>query len=85
MRAHIDWIKRRDTHTRNAIDYANAIDFPIVLLVIYYSEMAAHMQMPCHYLIEVNDVKPITRKQALKLHALKVLYMPDGVAEVLLV
>jgi len=79
---HINWEKRRDDHTRNAIDFANAIDFPTILLVIYYPDMAAHQQPPCHYSIDVDGVKPITRKQALRIRGIKVMYLPDGSAEV---
>lgn len=82
MIAHIDWSKRRDEHTKRAIDYATSIDFPIVLLVIYYSEMAAHSQMPCHYLIDGVSVTPITRKQAKGVHAMKVMYLPNDMVEV---
>ena len=77
----IDWTKHREDHTRNALRFAQSIDFPAVLIVIYYPDMAAHNQMPSHYVVDENGTKPVTRKQANDFHGMKILYLPDGTAE----
>jgi len=76
-----DWSRRREEHTRRAIDYARGVDFPTKLLTIYYPEMARNKQPPCHYILDCGDTYPCTRKQSMLFKGLRIFYLPNGSVE----
>lgn len=78
----IDWEARRETHTIKAIQAAKRIDWPDILLVIYYPCMSAYSQPPLHYIINAAATIPITRKRAESFTGLRVLFLPDEKMEV---
>ncbi len=71
----IDWTKRKTAQTHSAMEFTKTVDFPCILLVILYADNSP----PAHYLIDMGNVKPISRKQSLSITGMVITFDHSGV------
>ena len=77
---HIDFKRRKETHTENAINFASQILCSTILLEIFYPSLTGSAP-PSYYRITKGTAFPISRSEAGAARAnvdLTLTYMPNG-------